>query len=418
VADTLLIHYSTAEPANATWSTVNNAGELTSMVTHGPLSDAAVIAEKNKVVVLLDNTELHLSTLNLPVKNQAKLLRALPFAMEEMIADDIDDMHFVASKPKADGTVAAAAIKHETLKNIIATFNDAGIYPETIIPDALCLTANSEQWAILLQEDHANVQFDTLSGGEFDSDSLSLLLSAKLQQDDQPNPEKIILFTPEGDDSDPENNIAATIAASLPEEIELMNISYNTHPLVVYCGQYKNAMPLNLLQGSYKPSQKGNVDWRRWRLAAALALIWITLDLGSTSVQYFELQDKNEVLSAKIEKIYKSAFPKSRKIVNARVQMEQKLKELKSGGSGSAGGSIVELLSNTASALSDADKLTLQAVNYRNNKLDLELTGTNLQAIEDLNKSLNTGNLKAEIISSSSDKNKVKGNIRVQKAES
>ena len=148
------------------------------------------------------------------------------------------------------------------------------------------------------------------------------------------------------------------------------------------------------------------------------AVIWISLGLGSTGAEYYSLQDKNEELRIQIEKIYKRAFPKSKRIVNARVQMEQKLKELKGGSATTEGTSMVALLSNSASALSSEKGITLQTISYRNNKMDIGLTGTNLQAIESLNKKINQSPLKSEIVSSSSEKNQVKGNIRVQKAGS
>jgi hypothetical protein len=47
--------------------------------------------------------------------------------------------------------------------------------------------------------------------------------------------------------------------------------------------------------------------------------------------------------------------------------------------------------------------------------MDIGLDSSNLQAIENLNKNLNTNTaIKSEITSSSSEKNKVKGNLRIE----
>lgn len=416
MADILLIHFSPDSPATASWSLVNNMGELTSMVSQGDLSDAAVVAEKHKTVVLLDNTSIYIGSVQLPIKNRQKLMRAIPFAVEEQIADEIDDLHFVAGKPLQDASIPVAAIKKATLDSIIDIMNQVGIEPVAIIPDTLCLTANNDgQWAILLHGEQANLQLNTFNGSEFDRDTLQIIIASLLQQEDLPTPEKIILFTKDGE---AEDDTIRDLIEFLPDNIELIKVSYNTHPLVIYCGQYNNAMPLNLLQEAYKPKRKDNIEWKRWRLAASLAVIWIVLGLGSTGAEYYDLKDKNKELRTQIEKIYKSAFPKSKKIINARVQMEQKLKELKGGGSTSEGTSMIALLTNSASALSSEKGINLQTISYRNNKIDLELTGTNLQAIESLNKKINQTPLKSEIVSSSSEKDQVKGSIRIQKAGS
>jgi general secretion pathway protein L len=415
VADTLLIHFNPNEPDAASWSLVNSAGELTTMISKGTLSDASSIAAKHKTIVLLDNTSIHIESVQLPIKNRQKLLRAIPFAMEEQIADEVDDLHFVAGKAQQDGSVPVAAIKKATLETIIGDINDAGIEATAIIPDTLCLTANSEQWAVLLHKDHANLQLNRFNGCEFDRDTLPIVITSLLEQETPITPKKIILFTQDGET---ENTSVQDITDVLPENIELINVSYNTTPLVIYCGQYQNAMSLNLLQGKYKPKRKNNIEWQRWRLAAALTVIWLGLGLGSAGSEYYDLQDKNKQLRIQIEKIYKTAFPKSKKIVNARVQMEQKLKELKGGSSSSKSTSMLALLSTSASALSSEKGITLQSINYRNNKMDLELTGTNLQAIESLNKKINRQPIQSEIISSSSEKDQVKGNIRIQRAGS
>ena len=422
--DTLLIHFDPTAPDHATWSLVNNAGELTTMISQGSLEDATALADNHRAVILLDNTAVHVNTVKLPIKNRQKLMRAVPFALEEQLADDIDDLHFVAGKPSPDNIVPVAAIKHETLKNIINIFKQAGIDPVAIIPDTLCLTASSKQWSILFHGNKLNVQFDTFKGGEFDKNIISKLLTSNLEQQAENLPEKVILFTPEdnaedGDDKKAIDELISTISSCLNDDIEFVNVSYNTHPLVIYCGQYQKAMPLNLLQDAYKPKQKGNIDWRRWRLAASLAIFFLCLHLGSASVQYYDLLEKNNQLSSQINKIYKNTFPQTKKIVNARVQMEQKLNKLKGTSSNTSSGDVVELLASSASALSTEKSITLQSISFRNNRMDIELTGTNLQAVESLNKKLNNQkSIKAEIVTSSSEKNQVKSSIRIQKAKS
>ena len=411
MADTLLIHFNPEQSDNATWSLVNNAGELSTMLSHGTLSDAAAIAEKHKTIVLLDSTAVHLDSVSLPINNQQKLLRAIPFALEEKLADDIDELHFIAGNKSSDGQTPVATIRHDTLSSILNILQASGIHPVAVISDILCLTANAEQWAVLLQDEQSKVQFDSTSAGEFDRDILPLLLKTELEQAEQNRPKKIILFSKEGDDAETDS-----IEAVIPDNIELIKIAYNKHPLVIFCGQYKQALSLNLLQGKYKPQQKTNVNWQRWRLAASLSTIWLCLHLGITGVQYQNYQQSNDKLQVDIEKIYKKTFPESKRIVNAKKQMEQKLNALKGLGNTGSNSSMIALLADSSTAIAADKAITIQSINYRNNKIDIEVTGSNLQNIEQLNKNLNQKTLASEIISSSSEKDQVKGNIRIKRA--
>jgi general secretion pathway protein L len=406
--DTLLIHFNPSR-SEAAWALVNNSGELTSKIQQGELAEAASLASTHKSIILLDNILVHINSVQLPTQNRQKMLRAIPFALEEQLADDIEDFHFVATKPDSANNTAVAGIRRETLQTILDMLAEHRITPEAIIADALCLAGNTKQWSVLLNQDVADIQLDIYNGAEYDRELAPLVIESSLHNEALTKPEKILLFCREGDNID-------DIRAVVPDDIELAHIQYNQHPLVVYCGQYKSALALNLLQGDFKPKSKTATQWKRWRLAASLAAFWLVLNLSVTTYQYQHLASKNAEMQTQIIKLYKEAFPESKKIVNSRVQMEQKLDELRSGSS-TSGDSLLGLLAYAAEALSKDKNITLQSIEYRNNRIDINLTTSNLSAIQTLNTSLNqSGKLKSEITSSTSDKNEVRGSLRLQGA--
>ena len=412
MSETLLIHYNIDDAQQATWSLCNVAGELTGKISTGSLTELSAAAADHPAIVLLNSQCLHINQLQLPTQNLQKLLKAVPYAIEEFIADDVDNFHFVVSKNKHNGSTSVVGINENTLKNIIQIFQAANINVEKIIPDALCLAADSNQWVCLNHENTSYLQTDITNGMLLSHYLLPYVLTNKLQDEAQTRPEKILLF------SEQENATAFDTlkAEDIPDDdIEIVNIVYNTHPLVVFCGNYKQAMPLNLLQYKFKPKRKTSGYWQHWRLAASLAAIWLVLHLGLTSFQHTQLKDSNIATHAKIEKIYKKSFPKSRKIVNPRVQMEQKLKQLK-GNAGNSSHGLIFLLSESFGTLShDKTSITLQSLTFRNNRMDIGLESSNLQAVENLNKNLNNNKkIKSEITSSSSEKDKVKGNLRIE----
>jgi general secretion pathway protein L len=173
---------------------------------------------------------------------------------------------------------------------------------------------------------------------------------------------------------------------------------------------------LDLLQGKYKPKRKNTGNWYRWRLAAALAAIWLLLFAVVSLYELNRLKTKNTELTLQIEDIYKKSFPGSKRIVNPRVQMEQKLNELRGNG-GPQGSQFLALLTDSAAIISSQKDIKVQSIDFRNNRMDIGLSGTNLQSVETLNKQLNmSAKLKTEITSATSEKNSVKGSIRLQRA--
>jgi general secretion pathway protein L len=411
MSDTLLVHYNIEKSDQATWSLCNDAGELTSRITTGSLNELSVLATKSPVVVLLNSQCLHINQLKLPTQNMQKMLKAVPYAVEEFIAEDIDNFHFVASKNKYDEKISVVGIDRSTLKNILQLFQQAGITIDKIIPDALCLAAdkNSRQWACLNHGEHSYLQTDILSGMLLSHEILPYALSTLLQDEKQETPEKILFF------NEQEQPAAFDDIEIEDENIESIRISYNTHPLAVFSGNYRQALPLNLLQNEFRPRRKTSGYLHHWRLAASLAVVWLVLHLGLAGFQLVQLTEENKKSAAEMERIYKKAFPKSRKIINPRAQMEQKLKELKNASGNTDSGLLFLLAESFGTMTHDRENITLQSLTFRNNRMEIGLDSKNLQAIETLNNNLNNNNkIKSEITSSSSEKDKVRGNLRIE----
>lgn len=409
MSDTLLIHYNIENSDQASWALCNDMGELTSKISAGSLEELHGIAKDHISIVLLNSQCLHINELQLPTQNAQKMLKAVPYAIEEFIADDVENLHFVVAKSRTSNTTHVVGINKATLQSIIDTFQTADIRIEKIIPDALCLAANEQQWATLNYQQHNYLQTNKLNGTIVSQGLLPYVLDKKLDDETIEKPEKILVF------SESENTTTHDLSSLIKNDIEIVNITYNTHPLVVFCGNHKQALPLNLLQHEFKLKSKSSGYWKQWRLAAALAGTWLLLHLGVTYFQFNQLKEENIVTKNKIEKIYKTTFPQSRKINNPRKQMEQKLNELKSS-SGNASNGLLFILEEAFSNLDQETKdISFKSIVFRNNRMDVGLESKNLQAIENLNKKLNTNNaIKSEISSSSSEKDSVKGNLRIE----
>jgi general secretion pathway protein L len=431
MSETLLIHYNITTPKQATWALSNDAGEITSKITTGSLEELAEQCGTHPIVILLNSQCLHINQLKLPTQNMQKMLKAIPFALEEFIAEDIEKFHFVIAKNKNDNSTSVVGIDKDDLHNIIEVFQQAGISIEKIIPDALCLAGDAEtrQWACLNFQDESWLQTDTLNGMAISHSLLPYVLNSKLHDKKLQAPGKILFFS-ESEDTGSFDDVAIDINndksgglagdhadndSDEDENIEIIKLVYNTHPLVVFCGHYRQAMPLNLLQNEFKIKRKSSGLWQHWRLAASLAAIWLVLHLGLTGYQYSTLAAENQVTKARIIRVYKQAFPKSKKIINPRAQMEQKLNELKGNAGGDGNGLIYLLAESFGSLGEDKSNITLNSLSFRNNRMDISLDGNNLQTIETLNQKLNKNtNIKSEITSSSSEKDKVKGNLRIE----
>jgi general secretion pathway protein L len=98
------------------------------------------------------------------------------------------------------------------------------------------------------------------------------------------------------------------------------------------------------------------------------------------------LQRERVALEVEIEELYKNAVPGATRIVNPRVQMETRLRELNP--TDTRSGLFFELLYRGGQPLVDFPDITLRGLNYREGQLDLALEGGNPATLDQLRQRL------------------------------
>src|SRR6185437_7335026 len=91
---TLLLRIPAPGQEETEWLSIDEAGSAISARQRGPLGLAAVIARTAKVVALAPATQILLAEPELPPGSGVKLARAVPFALEEQLTEDIDRLCF------------------------------------------------------------------------------------------------------------------------------------------------------------------------------------------------------------------------------------------------------------------------------------------------------------------------------------
>ena len=123
------------------------------------------------------------------------------------------------------------------------------------------------------------------------------------------------------------------------------------------------------------------------------------------------------MLFRSITKIYKKAFPKSRRIIDAKAQMQQKLTSLKKR-KGQSGRSFTEMLSGSAEIFSRTKGLKIKSLRYYDGHINLELQIASLQALDKLKGQLSKEKgYQVEIQNASSEKETVTARIQIIGAE-
>ncbi len=412
MADQLLIYLHDNQTLYADWVFIQANGEASSVIESGPLHE---LAEKNKnaladttYINCIINAELvSYSEINIPAKNRQRALQAIPFALEDQLAEDIDQLHFAIGKP-SDNTYPVISIAHQALKDLLEKCQHVGINIDAMYVDILSLPGDvqaDKSWSVLQSDSKASIL--TANGDliNTDSDSLPVFFASLIQQKTESLPALVNHYHEE-------NSEATTLP--LPEEVSLNKIGYKQTPLMLLSNQLSKPSMLNILQGPYQVVRESNQWWRPWQTAAIIAAVALLLHIISGGINLKQLQQENKLIEKEITRIYKKSFPRSKKIVNARVQMENKLKQLKKS-SGKTDYSFTDILLDSAPLIKQTAGVEMQGIGYHNRKLELQLTLDKLSTAEALKNKLNKlSRVKAELLSASSEAKQVNARIRLE----
>src|SRR5579862_9958989 len=148
---TLLLRLPPPGQEDTEWLSIDETGKPTTAKQRGPLSLAAAVARSAKVVVLAPASHILLAEPELPPGSGVKLARAVPFALEEQLTEDVDDLCFSIGRRRPGGRSPVAVVSRVTLQGWIAQLAAAGIDPVAIYPDISLVPDNPGHTVLWLE---------------------------------------------------------------------------------------------------------------------------------------------------------------------------------------------------------------------------------------------------------------------------
>lgn len=327
-------------------------------VQRGPLADLSSQSDGARQILVAPSEAVTLHRLALPSRKRSTWARAVPFALEDYLVEDIETLHFALGGAVDGGYLPVAVVDRILLSAWLETCDQADLTPAAVVPDPLLLPWQNDEWSVLLEARRALVRTGRWEGFATERDNLALLLAQALAEAGETKPRRLRVW------GAPATELAET-------GIELSLEDTPSEPLALFASGYQPATVLNLLQGGYSRQAHWGRWLRPWRAAAALVGMTLLVQIAGQVYDHWRLQREVTALRTEIERTFKDALPEATRIVNPKVQMETRLRELApSGGSG-----FLELLYQGAQPLAHFPNVTLRGLGYRDGQLDLALEG-------------------------------------------
>jgi len=353
-----------------------------------------------KVLVLLSSNEIVLTSVVIPSKNQKQLLQAIPYALEDTLAEDIEDLHFSAQQNsnKDNNESNVAIINRSVLIDVLDLLKSHRISANFILPELLTQKYEADAWSIVYENINnqifASVRISQYDGFYCDQQMLDMFITEPLEN------------------KEPSSIFCNTKVENIPLSLQELPNHYIESDTVQYDSAI-SALPLNLLTNFVRRNQQtSTVNLKAWKPVAMLGGVLASIWMGIFFWQNNLLQQQSNQLKSQIEQVYKNVFPNGR-IVDASVQMGSALNKLKAD-AGKTIDSPLPLISDIGPLLKEYKDMILSEMRYQENQLSMTIESPNLTRLENFKRdAADKRNLKIDIKDSTTTANKVKAVILV-----
>ncbi|MGH8379003.1 MAG: type II secretion system protein GspL, partial [Gammaproteobacteria bacterium] len=313
-------------------------------------------------------------------RNTQKILQALPFALEDKLAEDVETLHFAVGVRDARG-YPVAAVTRTRMRQWLDDLAAAGLKPAEMVPDTLALPVR-DNTLMLVADDDAQLlaRFPDGDGIAADNALMPLLIRQHLAM----LPEAlrcthVLIHT--ADDSHAQ--AIGDLLAGMSLEIACRPL--NAGAIGLMAAAADNSGSINLMQGEFSLHGGVSEHWRRWRVTAMLLIALCAVFIGQQLVSEIRLRREANALNAQVTALFHQALPDVTRMVDPQAQMQQRLKRF-AGGADTSG--LLPMLMAVGATLQSQSSVQLQGFSFHGGNLQLQIQAPSIDALNSIKSAL------------------------------
>lgn len=405
----LLLRLPAQDDAPVTWAATDSSGRLLALPADENDPRLQQMAAGKQVALLVPAGDVSCFQVPLPAGNEAKLQQLAPFALEDLVSEDIEQLHFAVGKRDAASGIVTVQVAHRLRVQQwlaraaalqlqpTALFNEGELAP--VLPGHVTALLTEDQ--LLLRQEGGLpllmpvadplLALEMLLGPEADLGAVNLSLYAS--PDEWPR--------------------HAAVLESLRERVASFNVQLESAGLLaLYARSLAQIQPINLLQGAFRAQQSQLVDWARWRGVAIALLALLFLHAVGTGWELHRLRAESANMNQPIASLFGSVFPGQPPGSDPRRQFERRLAEI-AGGPGQQG-ELLPLLAAVAAAGQNVPIAKLESLTFKPGSMQLRLSAPDAQTLELYSQAVRAGGYEVEIISGQIQGDHYSGQLQVK----
>ena len=420
MAEFLVIRMSGQPEQPADWIAVDSTGARRSQPETGSLSDAANDVGDRSVIVLVPSAEVLTTSVDIPIKGGARLHAALPYALEEHLAEDIDQLHFAAGTRRSSGNIPVAIVNRGRLTEWIESLMLAGIQPSAIVPDNYGLARIPGTISLLVDEDQVMINdgadIELVMQGVNPGDALAAIGALDLNESDEDTesqdrtamPRHVLVYCQAEYDERYQHEWLA-----IRHEMESVDVNLLPDGVMPRLAvTVATGAGINLLQGDFGAKTEYAGLFKTWRYAAILLLAFGLVGITAKATDYYVLKRQEADLKQQFETEYRQIAPGAPAVADpARLVATLKTR------AGNAGSPplFLQTLEHLSRALQQNKDARIEAISYRAGVVDVRLNAPNVSTLDNIQRVVGeSGQFEASIQSTDQDGERVSSRIQIK----
>jgi general secretion pathway protein L len=330
---------------------------ISAPLAHRSFVDIVTLQVGSRTMVVLSTLQCGLHEVELPWLSDAKARAAIPFALEEQLAQKISTLHFAFDKAHhRNNRYWVVVIDSAYFQGLVTRLTDHEIDFDEITLDWFALQADE----MGVSPSAMLVNVERYKGA----------LSFELAR----------LFLNSSTDSKP----LLTFTDTPAEWVSPMNTLVEESFYLWAAKRLQYASTINLCQVTFKRDQKGVMS-RKWlSIALGMVGIWLLTILVMNVINLYRINHQLNQTNQEIAEIYRRFFPGAQRVISPKFRISQLLQS----GQTSAGTTILwQLLSRLEQALR-SDEIAIEQLDYKNNAILVTVRGQDFNVLESLGERL------------------------------
>ncbi len=402
------------------WVLLDTGGDFVAEGQSSPRDQIETALEEHgagnvRLVGVIPAFDVSYCTARIPGRQKRVILQALPYSVEEQVAQDIEDMHLVLGE-RLDGEWQVGAVDRTTMQQHLARFHTWQRPISAVYADAMLLPSESNRWTVLVEDEQALVHGENGEWYDVPLDGLAVFTESLLATWTEETPPRIVIHT-SPDVLERKRMELAALEQNPDALVTIEELTVSPLRLMAECHSAESSRPIDLCQGEFAQYHSGHSPWRPWVPVGVIAGVAFVIQLGLMVAEGLHFQERAETYEARAMEVYRELFPDDTRATADNVQriLTGRLRAAERGEGGTDFLTLLRYAGYEYLQAENNERIRFDAINFsrQRGELVVELRGESFSQLDNMRSGLSSAGLQARIGSVVNEEDHTRGRLTI-----